>query len=460
MNAEKINLKSYVSSLIVLFLLMIITYVLTFIIPSGEYPRIINEAGNEVIDISSEFSFVDGNIPFWKWLLSPFLVLTVSGSFTIIAVIILLIVIAGIFSPLNESNVIKYLIEKIAYKYGDKKYKLIVVLTLVFMLQGSLIGSYEEVVPLVPIIVALSLMIGFDVLLGIGMSLVATGCGFAVGITNPFTIGVAQELAGLPMFSGSWFRILSFILVYALLLLFLITYAKKIEKKDTMANFTFEKNKKLDKASNAFVIILGIGVLIVLSSAFIKFLQDYTMIIVMLLFLIAGIVSSILSGISFKDFMKSAGRGIVGIVPAVILILMASSIKYTLTEAKVLDTIMYYSSNIAKEIPRFTVILFIYLIALVLEFFIASGSAKAFLLIPLIVPIASIFNISPQLCIVAYAFGDGFSNIFYPTNPVLLITLGLNEVKYSDYIKRFALFAVVNLILTSALLIFGLLIGY
>ena len=460
MNAEKINLKSYVSSLIVLFLLMIITYVLTFIIPSGEYPRIINEAGNEVIDISSEFSFVDGNIPFWKWLLSPFLVLTVSGSFTIIAVIILLIVIAGIFSPLNESNVIKYLIEKIAYKYGDKKYKLIVVLTLVFMLQGSLIGSYEEVVPLVPIIVALSLMIGFDVLLGIGMSLVATGCGFAVGITNPFTIGVAQELAGLPMFSGSWFRILSFILVYALLLLFLITYAKKIEKKDTMANFTFEKNEKLDKASNAFVIILGVGVLIVLSSAFIKFLQDYTMIIVMLMFLIAGIVSSILSGISFKDFMKSAGRGIVGIVPAVILILMASSIKYTLTEAKVLDTIMYYSSNIAKEIPRFTVILFIYLIALVLEFFIASGSAKAFLLIPLIVPIASIFNISPQLCIVAYAFGDGFSNIFYPTNPVLLITLGLNDVKYSDYIKRFALFAIVNLLLTSALLILGLIIGY
>ena len=120
MNAEKINLKSYVSSLIVLFLLMVLTYVLTFIIPSGEYPRIINEAGNEVIDISSDFSFVDGNIPFWKWLLSPFLVLTVSGSFTIIAVIILLIVIAGIFSPLNESNVIRYLIEKIAYKYGNK----------------------------------------------------------------------------------------------------------------------------------------------------------------------------------------------------------------------------------------------------------------------------------------------------------------------------------------------------
>ena len=460
MDVKKINLKSYLSSLIVLFILMIVTYILTFIIPSGEYPRIINEAGNEVIDISSDFTFVDGNIPFWKWLLSPILVLGASGSFTIIAVIILLVVIAAIFSPLNESNVIKYLIEKIAYKYGNKKYKLIVILTLVFMLQGSLIGSYEEVVPLVPIIVALSLMIGFDVLLGIGMSLVATGCGFAVGITNPFTIGVAQELAGLPMFSGSWFRILSFVLVYALLLLFLITYAKKIEKKDCMSNFTFEKDERLDRASNAFVIILAIGVLIVLSSAFIKFLQDYTMIIVMLMFLIAGVVSSILSKIPFKVFAKSALGGILGIIPAIVLILMASSIKYTLTEAKVLDTIMYYSSNIAKSIPRVTVGLFIYLIALILEFFIASGSAKAFLLIPLLVPIASIFNISPQLCIVAYAFGDGFSNIFYPTNPVLLITLGLNEVKYTDYMKRFILFAITNLVLTSLLLIFGLLIGY
>ena len=121
---NKINLKSYISSLIVLFALMILTYILTFVIPSGEYARIINADGNEIIDIESEFKFVEGGIPFWKWVLSPILVLTTSGSFTIIAVIILLLVIGAIFGPLTDSNIIKYLIDKIAYKYGKKKYKI------------------------------------------------------------------------------------------------------------------------------------------------------------------------------------------------------------------------------------------------------------------------------------------------------------------------------------------------
>ena len=106
---NKINLKSYISSLIVLFALMILTYILTFVIPSGEYARIINADGNEIIDIESEFKFVEGGIPFWKWVLSPILVLTTSGSFTIIAVIILLLVIGAIFGPLTDSNIIKYL---------------------------------------------------------------------------------------------------------------------------------------------------------------------------------------------------------------------------------------------------------------------------------------------------------------------------------------------------------------
>ena len=195
-------------------------------------------------------------------------------------------------------------------------------------------------------------------------------------------------------------------------------------------------------------------------SPFIPFLQDITMIIVILMFLVAGITSCALVKMPIKDFFKSAFRNMLGVLPALVLILMASSIKYVLVESKTLDTIMYYAANVAETIPRFTVVLFIYLIALILEFFIASGSAKAFLLIPIILPIASLFGISPQLCILAYAFGDGFSNIFYPTNPVLLISLGLNKTKYTDYMKFTWKFALSTLVVTSLILLFGLMIGY
>jgi len=148
------------------------------------------------------------------------------------------------------------------------------------------------------------------------------------------------------------------------------------------------------------------------------------------------------------------------IFPAVVMILMASSIKYTLEEARILDAILHETVILAETMPRRAVILFIYLIVLIMNFFIPSGSAKAFMLIPLIVPMAQIFGISTQLCIVAVAFGDGFFNVSYPTNPALLISLGLAGVSYGDWFKWSWKFQGLNLILTGCLLLFGLAVGY
>ena len=142
------------------------------------------------------------------------------------------------------------------------------------------------------------------------------------------------------------------------------------------------------------------------------------------------------------------------------MILMANSIKYTMVEAHILDTVLYGAETAAAGLPKWTVILFIYLIVLIMNFFIPSGSAKAFLLMPLIVPVAQVFGISAQLCVLAFAFGDGFSNVIYPTNPVLLISLGLADVSYADWAKWSVKFQALNLVLTSGLLLIGQMIGY
>ena len=145
---------------------------------------------------------------------------------------------------------------------------------------------------------------------------------------------------------------------------------------------------------------------------------------------------------------------------AVFMILMASSIKFTLEEAKILDTILSSAMGIAETLPKWVVILFIYLLVLVMNFFISSGSAKAFLLMPLIVPMAQVFGISPQLCVMAYAFGDGFSNVFYPTNPVLLISLGLADVSYAKWVKWTWKIQLAILTLSLVVLFFGVQIGF
>lgn len=391
-----ISVKSFITAIVVIFALMVLTYGLTFVIPGG-------------------------GIPFWKWALSPILVLGAEGNVSLIAVIIFLLVIGGIFTCLDKCGLMQYMLDTIADKFGKEKYKLLALVSLFFMAMGAVIGSFEEAVPMVPIVVALAVRLGWNPLVGLGMSILAIGCGFSSGVCNPFTVGVAQELAGLPMFSGIWFRIVAFVLVYALLLGFLYSYAKKVERPIDSEGFkhSFVYDAKMTKGLKFF--------------------------------------SGIMCGGNIPmTFLNGVGN----VFPAVFMILMANSIKYTMIEGHILEPILQGMVGAAATLPRWSVILCIYLIVLIMNFFISSGSAKAFLLMPLIIPIAETFGISAQLCIVAFAFGDGFSNVLYPTNPVLLISLGLADIDYGKWFKWSFKFQFINLILTSALLLVGLAIGY
>lgn len=433
---SSIGIRSFLTAIGVIFALMVATYILTLVIPNG-------------------------HIPFWQWAASPFLVLGAEGSGSLIAVIAFLLVIGGIFNSLDQCGLMKYMLDRTVHRFGKVRYRLMAVILLFFMGMGTMIGSFEECVPLVPIVVALAVNLGWDALTGVAMSLLAAGCGFAAGVCNPFTVGVAQQLAGLPMFSGVWMRLLAFALIYSLLFLFLRLYAKRIEKPlDDTAQMAFVRDRQMDRGLVCFVSILGLGIATILCSGFIPELQDLTMIIVAVMFLLAGVSATLVSGMKAGKLGKTALQGVVNILPAVLMILMASSIKYTLEEAQILDTMLENAVSLAQTLPNWVVILFIYLIVLVMNFFIPSGSAKAFMLMPLIVPLAQVFGISPQLCVLAFAFGDGFSNVFYPTNPALLISLGLAKVGYGQWVKWSWRFQACNLLLTSLLLLLGLVVGY
>lgn len=455
-----ISTKSFLVSLGVIFALMVLTYLLTFIVPGGVYSRVEDADGNLVIGADSVFTPVEGGIPFLRWILSPVLVLGASGSATLIAVLAFLLVIGGAFAALEKSGLMRYMLDRVTARFGASRYRLMAVVLLLFMGMGSLIGSFEECVPLVPIVTALTVALGWDAVTGLAMTILAAGCGFAAGVCNPFTVGVAQKLAGLPMFSGIWLRAVSFVLIYALLFFFVRSHARRVERPVAASAAAFVPDRKMDIALFSFAGILGTGIVTVLLSGFITALQDYTMIIVAVMFLIAGICASKLTGMRWLSLGATFGRGVLGILPAVLMILMASSIKYTLEEAQILDTVLHTAVEISAGMSPVFVVLFIYLCVLVMNFFVASGSAKAFMLIPLIVPIAQMNGIPAQLCVLAYAFGDGFSNVFYPTNPALLIALGASDVGYGTWAKWSWKFQAANLALTSLVLLFGFAVGY
>ena len=467
-----VGTRSFIAALIILFLLMALTYALTFLMPAGEYQRVITD-GKESI-VSGTYQSVEGGLPFWKWLLSPFLALGATGSGTVIAIIAFLLVIGGAFNAMDECGVLAYMFNRVYRKFETRKYQLLLLVTLFFMGLGAFVGSFEECVPLVPIAVALAYSLGWDALVGLGMSLLAVGFGFSTGVVNPFTVGVAQQLVGLPMFSGIWMRLLTFVLIYGLLIAFLVPYAKKIEKTPTKSmiydpamsqrwatlRVDYVEDKRKDRALIWFGAVLGAGVLLILCSSFVPFLQDIIMPLIAVIFLVAGTISSIVSGMRWRDYFKSFGKGVVNILPAVLLILMANSIRFTMTESKILDTILFQTVKLTQNAPSGVVVLMIYALALVLELFISSGSAKAFLLMPLIAPIADLSGISRQIAVLAYAFGDGFSNVFYPTNPVLLISLGIVGIGYGKWFKWSGKIQIAVLALTCGLLLFANAIGY
>ena len=456
-----VGVKSYLTAIFMILALMVLTYLLTLFVPGGQYARILDEAGNSIIDPNGTFTYVEGGIPFWKWLFSPVLTLGADGGGMIIAILAFLVVIGGIFTCLQDCGLMNYMLGAIVSRFGKNRYTLLSVITLFFMSMGAAIGSFEECIPLVPIVTQLTVGLGWDVMTGLYVSLLAVGCGFASGLCNPFTVGIAQNLAGLPMYSGIWLRAVAFILIYGLLIGFVMRHAKAIDTRIVTSHYSYyREDPKSSKALFWFVSILAVGMVLIFSSSFITVLQDYTIVIVALMFLIGGLTSAILSGMNAKRIGQSFCKGAASIFPAVVLILMASSIKYTLTESEVLDTLLYWAIQGMEHLPQWAIVLAIYFLVLGLNFFISSGSAKAFLLIPLMVPITAHFGINSQLSVLAFAFGDGFSNVFYPTNAALLIALGLTGTSYGAWAKFTWKFQAFNLILTSLLLLMGLAVGY
>jgi uncharacterized ion transporter superfamily protein YfcC len=282
------------------------------------------------------------------------------------------------------------------------------------------------------------------------MSILATNVGFSAAITNPFTIGVAQRLADLPLYSGTLFRIPVFLAFYALLALFLVAYARRIERRPEASPIAVEEEaarlralagpKSPSTAPRLGPSLLWFGAFLVLilmvlvGGPLVPAVRDYALPLVGLLFLIAGVGAGWVAGAGGKRMAQTIGRGMAGIAPAIPLILMAASVQHIVSQGMVIDTILHRASLSLSSGPLLSA-LGVFALTLAIEFFVASGSAKAFLLMPILVPLADLIGLTRQTAVLAYCFGDGFSNMLYPTNPVLLISLGLTVVTFPKWLR-------------------------
>ncbi len=443
--------------------------------PEGIEKQISDDLSGKVID--GTYHKVDYKMPVWKIIASPVLMFASDNITTGIAIILFIVLIGGTFFILDDRGVLRYIMAVIIKKFEKKKYLLLCAVIFVCMLLSSTAGILEESVTLVPIAVAVALALGWDSLVGISISLVAVAFGFTAATFNPFNVVTVQKLADIPIFSGLWLRLLVFLLVYLTLTAFVVIYAKKIEKNpkksicyesdDKMrAKFKLSEgtevlnNPSLKKATRAFVLFISfVLVCIVIDFAF--SLNGYlSMPSMAILFTAGGIAAGYFTGLRGKDLLNGFIKGVKTIAPAIPLILFIIAITYILDKGMITHTLLNKVYDLISGLSPYSAILILFLFIAVLEFFIGSGTAKAFLIMPIVAPLASLIGISGNSVVLTFCMADGFTNLLYPTSGVMIIAIGLVNVSYGKWLKFSWKLFLTELVLAISCMHFALMIGY
>ena len=470
MNNKVINIskKTFINVTIILFSLIVLATILTYVIPRGTFESLPN---NEGYDYSKYIPLDDtSGINIFKGLFSPFLVLGSSDGLTVIMLSLFLLVISGAFQIINDTNGIKAIVRSLISKFKERKRLLISIIVLIFMVFGAFLGLFEEVLTLLPLIIALTISLGYDSYTGFLICIIAAGFGFASAITNPFTVITASNILGISPLSKVWFRFLVFGIMYGFLLIYVFLHIRKIEKNPSKSpTFDVDNQKRGDlnleenilnekKILTTYIIFFSLFLLIIITCTAIEAIRGYTVVFLIALFLFGGFISGYIVSKNFKLIANSFLKGVLSALPAIFLVLLASSIKYILEEGQVIATITYSISEIVEGKNIFSVAIMIYVIILILELCISSSTAKAIF----VMGILSCVNIdlSKELLMLIYLFGDGYTNVLFPTSPVLLISLSMIGMNYLSWVKNGKWLFIINTLLVVLLICFAVFIRY
>ena len=465
-----LNKKTLFAIFAVLAAIWIFVGVLTQVVPRGEY-QIVEIDGHEQIQDGTYSVIEDYKIPIWKIVLSP--VLCFQGDYAITggAIILMIILVGGAFLVLDKCGILQYILASLIKKFGKRKYVLMATLCFACMALSSISGILEESVTLVPLAVAVSLALGWDSLVGLGMSLVSVAWGFTAATFNPFNVVTVQKLADLKVFSGLWLRLILFVVVYAVLFMFLSIYARKIEK-NPRKSIVFESDQALrekykiddvdsvlaDKAkgkgAKAFLICMCIDLVCIVFDFVFNLGGMLSLPAMAVLFTVGGLTAGYLTGLRGKNLAKSFLQGAKTIAPAIPLIVFVIAITYILNEGKIMHTILHSLNGAMNGMSPYVAIFVMFLVIAVLEFFIGSGTAKAFLVMPLMAPLADLIGVTRQSIVTTFCLADGFTNLLYPTSGIMIIAIGIVNVSYGKWLRwTWKLFALEFLVSAAFMLL-------
>ncbi|QQS32830.1 MAG: putative basic amino acid antiporter YfcC [Acidobacteriota bacterium] len=447
---------------LIVFAIIVFAAVMTWIIPAGAYERSemdVQGVGKREVVIPGTYQVVElehkGFIPSLLHsagmiLKAPILGITDKDVVQVIAFVFL---VGGAFSILQQTGAVDAGLRRLVQASRRSKslsFLMVPLFMAIFSLGGAVFGMSEEIVPFVLIFVPLALALGYDSITGAAIPIIGSMAGFAAAFFNPFTVGVAQGIAGVPLFSGAGFRVVLWAVITAIAIAFVMWYGHRVLK-DPERSRMFEADQRrrseglhLDNDDTTFtgrqktvlaIFFVGLALLVwgVLPPE--QGGQGWYIVEISALFIGVGLLMGIVGGLGANGTATAFSEGVRQLAVTGVIIGLARGILVVLQDGQVIDTVLYAMATVLEGTTSATAAMVMFAGQTFINFFVPSGSGQAALTMPLMAPLSDLVGVTRQTAVLAFQMGDGFTNMIIPTSPVLMGSLALANIPWTNWAR-------------------------
>lgn len=442
-------------TLTLLFAMMILAMIATWIVPQGAFEMQTLESGRQAV-VPDTFTLADTKNYMTPWQLLTAIPRAFASAQDVIFFVMIL---GGVLSIARATGTVDALIGRMLERFGEKPQILIFMVVFCFAMASSFIGTAGEYIPFVLILVALCKAMRLDAMTAVGMTVAGYGIGYGVSAVNPFTLVIAQQIAELPPLSGNWLRFAIFLPFVLIGFHHVWSYSKKVLANpansmvadlpcplgDTkaVAYPTLALSHKLILSSFlATIAIVAYGIRV----------HGWYLYELGACFLAWGLLTTAISRIKVDVAAQKFIDGAMELTTTAILIGIARGISLVMEDGQILHSLVHGMSLPLSYVGAEVAVVGMLIIQTLLNFFIPSGSGQAFVTMPLMVPLADLLDIPRQVAVLAYQFGDGFSNMIIPTNAILMGIIGIAGIPYGHWF-RFCLPLILKLMLAASVVL-------
>ena len=429
---------------VLLFSLIILAVIGSYVLPAGQFDRVQDEVTHKTIVVPGSFKQVEQTpVSFFNTFIAVQKGMIDAGS-----VVFFVFLVYASFFVVMQTHALHAFIGWLLRVMEGKEILIIPVFMYLFALGGSIFGMFEETFGFIPLFVGLAIAMGYDAIVGMSMVSLGVAMGFAAAFMNPFTVGLAQKFAELPLFSAMGFRMVSWFVLVTMSVLWTMRYAKKIKADPTksimygvdMGSLALDHDELLESkftGRDKLVLTYVVAIIGLLVWGVIK--KGWYFNEIAGLFLIMGIFAGFISGMKPSQLASCYVEGLKDITFGALVIGLSRGILIVMREGNIIDTVIYGLAQPLSLFPKWVAAEGMLFIQTLINFFIPSGSGQAATTMPIMAPLSDLLGITRQTAVLAYQYGDGFSNILWPTT-LLPVICGIARVPIEKWWKYFVPF--------------------